>query len=288
MGINTPLFFTLPTPSFAVIFETPMGGGKLAQCFSAQIKKGVTNQLKKLARVKYLAVDMAVILERFKVLSLKIMKKIKVFISGQKYFGQEVLRLCLELDFIEVVGVCAPLGDKYITRIARIHEIPIICAGQLSHENFPDGVDLGITAHSFDYIGKLTRYRPTIGWIGYHPSLLPRHRGKSAIEWALRMRDPITGGSVFWLNDGIDRGDIAYQDWIHIDPKLYSMNPKSASSILWRDYLLDMGLNLFKRALEDISKGIYIKNPQDDRYSTFEPSTDVKDIFKPDLLMLNA
>jgi methionyl-tRNA formyltransferase len=231
---------------------------------------------------------MADILGLFKVLNLRIMKKIKVFISGQKYFGQEVLRLCLELDFIEVVGVCAPLDDKYITRIARLHEIPIICAGQLSHENFPDGVDLGITAHSFDYIGKLTRYRPSIGWLGYHPSLLPRHRGKSAIEWALRMRDPITGGSVFWLNGGIDRGDIAYQDWIHVDPNLYSMNPKKASSKLWKDYLLDMGLNLFKRALNDISKGIYIKTPQDDRYSTFEPSTDVKDIFKPDLLMLNA
>lgn len=231
---------------------------------------------------------MAVILERFKVLSLKIMKKIKVFISGQKYFGQEVLRLCLSLEFIEVVGICAPLDDKYITRYASLHNIPVIAAGHLNHENFPPGVDLGITAHSFDYIGRLTRYRPKFGWIGYHPSLLPRHRGKSAIEWAVKMRDSITGGTIFWLNGGIDRGDIAYQDFIHVDPKLFSMHSSEAASILWRDHLLDIGLNLFKRALKDISEGIYRKTPQDERYSTFEPSTNVKDIFKPDLLMLNA
>ncbi len=76
----------------------------------------------------------------------------------------------------------------------------------LNGDTFPDGVDLGISAHSFDYVGKRTRYKPKYGWIGYHPSLLPRHRGRSSIEWAIRMRDCITGGTVFWLNSGIDRG----------------------------------------------------------------------------------
>ena len=214
------------------------------------------------------------------------MKKIKVFISGQKYFGLEVFRLCRRLEFIEIVGVCAPVGDKYLAKMANIHNIPIIEAGTLNHKNFPENVDLGITAHSFDYIGKLTRYKPSIGWIGYHPSLLPRHRGKSSIEWALRMREPVTGGTVFWLNSGIDRGDIAYQEFIHIDPK-YFLNPKSGAQKIWNEDLLPMGLRLFEKALNDISNGILIKIPQEDKYSTFEPSTDVKDIYKPDLLMLN-
>lgn len=87
------------------------------------------------------------------------------------------------------------------------------------------------TAHSFDYIGKRTRYIPRLGWLGYHPSLLPRHRGRSAIEWSIRMNDAITGGSVFWLNAGIDRGDIAYQDWCFI-PKEYSLNPKEGATKL--------------------------------------------------------
>ena len=164
--------------------------------------------------------------------------------------------------------------------------VQVVEAGTLNRGNFPEGVDLGITAHSFDYIGKATRYKPSIGWIGYHPSLLPRHRGKSSIEWTLAMKDPITGGSIFWLNSGIDRGDIAYQDWIHVDPKLM-INPKKGAKQLWREELLPMGLNLFEKALKDIFNGKIIRIPQDERFSTFEPSTDVKDIFKPDLLMLN-
>ncbi|GGA84834.1 methionyl-tRNA formyltransferase [Flavobacterium palustre] len=214
------------------------------------------------------------------------MKKIKVFISGQKYFGEQVLRLCNELEFIEVVGVCAPMDDKYITKTARLFSIPVIPAGTLNGDTMPENVDLGITAHSFDYIGKRTRYKAKIGWIGYHPSLLPRHRGRSSIEWAVRMRDAITGGTVFWLNSGIDRGDIAAQDICFIDPKLYGLEPKKAAKILWEHELQDMGLRLLTETLTDISRGIITKRPQKREFSTFEPNTDTKDVFKPDLLML--
>lgn len=214
------------------------------------------------------------------------MKKLRVFISGQKYFGEQVLSLCLRLDFVEVVGVCSPLDDKYVTKLARTFNIPIIPAGSLNADTLPKNIDIGITAHSFDYIGVRTRYKSKLGWIGYHPSLLPRHRGRSSIEWAVRMRDAITGGTVFWLNNGIDRGDIAYQEIVFIDPKLYGIEPKKAARILWEHELQAMGLRLIEKALTDISKGIIIKNPQKKEYSTFEPNADVKDIYKPDLLML--
>jgi methionyl-tRNA formyltransferase len=209
----------------------------------------------------------------------------RIFISGQKYFGEEVLRLCLSHGH-EIVGVCHPIGDKYLGRLAAINDIPFIPSGALNADNMPRNCDLGITAHSFDYIGKKTRYIPTHGWIGYHPSLLPRHRGKSAVEWAIRMGDPITGGSVFWLNAGIDRGDVAYQDWCFIDPKLFSIEPGKAASELWRERLLPMGLRLLSKALEDISGGIIIRTAQDSKYGTWEPSTEVNDIYRPDSLML--
>lgn len=208
----------------------------------------------------------------------------KVFISGQKYFGEEVLRLCISKGYT-IIGVCCPVGDNYIGRLATVNDIPRIPAGALSAENFPKGVDLGITAHSFDYIGKKTRYMPKLGWIGYHPSLLPRHRGRSSIEWALRMKDPITGGTVFWLNAGIDRGDISEQDWIWITPKLYD-DPKKGASKLWRGELLPLGIKLMEKALEKIAKGEINKIPQRDDVSTWEPSTEVKDIYRPDSLML--
>lgn len=210
-----------------------------------------------------------------------------VYISGQKYYAEQVLRICLKKGF-NVAGVCCPPGDKYIGKLAHIHGIPITPAGSLKAENFPPNVDLGIAAHSFDYVGKLTRYRPAYGWIGYHPSLLPRHRGRSSIEWAIRMRDAITGGTIYWLNSGLDRGDIAYQDWCFIDPALYAMPPKEAAAKLWRSDLIKIGVDLMDKALSDISTGKIIRTPQDPRFSTWEPSTDVKDIYRPDALMLPA
>jgi methionyl-tRNA formyltransferase len=207
----------------------------------------------------------------------------RVFISGQKYFGAEVLRVCLNMGF-EVVGVCAPFGDRYLRPLAELNNIPVMNAGSLSKDTCPRDIDLGITAHSFDYIGHATRMIPRLGWIGYHPSLLPRHRGRSAVEWALKMRDFATGGTVYWLNAGIDRGDIERQEIVWVDPAMYSGDIKKNAADIWREELLPLGVKLIRGALTDIKKGVYNRAVQDARFSTFEPSTDVKDIFKPDLL----
>jgi methionyl-tRNA formyltransferase len=212
-------------------------------------------------------------------------KEFNVFISGQKHFAESVLAMCLQKG-INVVGICCPLDDNYLRRLAVINNIPVIPAGMLNGDTFPNNVDLGITAHSFDYVGKRTRYKARLGWIGFHPSLLPVHRGKSAIQWAIKMRDVITGGTIFWLNSGIDRGDIAYQDFIFIDPALFGVGLKKATSHLWRSELQPLGLALMDKALDEIPQGIIRRHPQDNKFSTFEPSMEVKDIFKPDLLMI--
>lgn len=211
------------------------------------------------------------------------MNNFRVFISGQKFFAEEVFHLCRKLG-VTVVGVCCPVDDKYIGATARRFNISIIPAGNLNADNMPE-CDLGITAHSFDYIGKKTRYIPRLGWLGYHPSLLPRHRGRSSIEWAIRMKEPITGGTVFWLNAGIDRGDIAYQDWCWIPPDYY-LNPQESASTLWRDELCPLGLKLLEIALKDLLNNVIKRTPQDKKYSTFEPDTNVKDIYRPDLIMI--
>ncbi|MFK8274043.1 hypothetical protein [Capnocytophaga canimorsus] len=69
-------------------------------------------------------------------------------------------------------------------------------------------------------------------------------------------------------------------------PPEYYLNPKERATDLWRDELLPMGLKLFETAFKDILNGVIKRTPQDKRFSTFEPDTNVKDIYKPDLLML--
>lgn len=210
-------------------------------------------------------------------------KKLRIVISGQKKLGKEVLKLCERLGF-QIAAVVCPAEDHTLLPYAQAQGYPIIRSGTLNADTMPTGVDLGICAHSFDYIGKRTRYKARLGWIGYHPSLLPRHRGRSAIEWALRMKDIITGGTVYWLNDGIDRGDIAAQDWCWLD---HSKTPKQ----VWDEELFPMGLRLMEAALTDISNGHIKRIPQSmlAQYSTFEPALDnIRDIYKPDLLMIEA
>lgn len=206
----------------------------------------------------------------------------KVFIAGTKYFGCEVLRICIANPDIEVVGVSAPVGgekEDKVHAIARRFEIPIVPAGTLSYDTLPEGLDLGIAAHSHDFVGKRSRYKPVHGWIGYHPSLLPRHRGRDAVKWTIKMGDAIAGGSIYWLNSGVDRGDIAAQEFCHVGR---NETPRQ----LWEDKLCPIGLNLMKVVLKDIMAGNIVRVPQDQEYDTWEPSLDNKEIYRPDLVMI--
>ncbi len=197
------------------------------------------------------------------------MDKLKVFIAGQKWFGAEVLKLCLKSNVI-VVGVCTPNSDRHLRPLAASHNIPLISPQDLDGNRL-NNIDLGICAHYFGYIYKDARDAARLGWIGYHPSLLPRHRGKSSIEWAIRMRDVITGGTIYRLTDGMDEGDIVFQDFCFINPELFSLHPRKASAILWSDSLAPMGLLLLEAAIRDISQGKFKSTKQNEIHATTEP-----------------
>lgn len=189
----------------------------------------------------------------------------KVFICGQRRFGLDLLKLCEELK-CEIVGVCAPDTDTKLYHYAEANGYNVIKSGQLKKQGLPV-FDLGLLAHSFDIIEREMLPHPSIGWLGYHPSLLPRHRGRSAIEWALRLKDPVSGGTLYWLNEGIDKGDIAYQDWRFID------HTKTAKE-LWDETLMPLGMELFKKALIDIAAGTVKRIPQLplEKFATYGPA----------------
>ncbi len=57
---------------------------------------------------------------------------------------------------------------------------------------------------------------PGKGPINIHPSLLPRYRGPSPIQWAILMGDEATGISFIHMNEKMDEGDIVFQEEIEI------------------------------------------------------------------------
>jgi len=210
--------------------------------------------------------------------------RLRVYVCGQKEFGARVLRLAVGMRH-DVVGCCCPLLNSHGDGVDRTREaattfsIPCVPSGSLTHDTLPAGVDVIVAAHSHDFIGQRTRYRAKYGAFGYHPSLLPRHRGRDAVAWTLRMRDPVAGGTVYWLNEVMDGGPIAAQEWC------WTYGTDTPSS-LWRERLFPIGVSLMERVLLDVPWHFAHKTPQDERAATFEPAMNPPRAFRPDLLGL--
>lgn len=163
----------------------------------------------------------------------------RIVIIGKKWLAAELLKQCV-LNGHQVLCVVSQRGDKLEQaghdlniRNVAIDSIPIS--------------DVILCANAHIYITQEVRVKAKYGAFGYHPSLLPRHRGKDAIRWAIHMKEPITGGTVYQMDDGADTGPIAIQNWCHI-------NPTDSPLALWRRELGPMGLRLFAQLLHALQK----------------------------------
>lgn len=198
----------------------------------------------------------------------------RIFISGTRSFGAKTFHLVKGLGH-DIIGVSAPVEDP-LARAAAVRGIEVAPAGSLTSETLPDEVDLVIAAHSHDFISRQVRDKAALGAIGYHPSLLPLHRGRDAVEWTIRMRDRVAGGTVFWLNDTVDGGPIAAQEHVLV-------RPDDNASSLWRRELFPLGLLLIKRVLHDLDNKVIRRNGQDHTLATWEPSIDQPRLYRPEL-----
>jgi len=202
-----------------------------------------------------------------------------VLISGQKWFGSAVFRALRDLPGVTVQAVCAPPGDR-LEGQAGLHHTPVI--RKLTAQTMPTGVDLIVAANSHDFIGEKTRLRATFGGIGYHPSLLPLHRGRDAVRWAIRMGDRVTGGSVYRLSNRMDGGDVLAQRHVFI-------HPGDTAEELWRRDLAPLGVALLAQTVAAFARdGYQHGTPQNETLATWEPSIDRPPAYRPDLLMIEG
>jgi methionyl-tRNA formyltransferase len=207
----------------------------------------------------------------------------RIFLCGQKSFGLSTLWMLLQRGE-EIVGLSAPSKDAQgrpdkLFGYAEAIGIKTISSKSLNSYDIPENTDLIVSAHSHTFISRKSREATKFGAIGYHPSLLPRHRGRDAIKWAVKMNDCVTGGTVFWLNDSIDGGDIAAQEWCWI-------SPSDNASTLWKDKLFPLGLALFDKVLTGIDAKKIVRIKQDEALATFEPAMNPPKLFRPEVLRL--
>jgi len=204
-----------------------------------------------------------------------------VLIAGQKWFGAEVFDALRALPGVRVRAVSAPPDDRLAAAAWRAG-VEIVPAGHLRAETMPAGVDLIVAAHSHDFIGERTRLRARWGGIGYHPSLLPLHRGRDAVRWALRMRERVTGGTVYRLSNRMDGGAV-------LDQRHVLIRPDDTAETLWRRDLGPLGVELLRGVVARMAAEGYVAGrEQDEELATWEPGIDRPPAFRPDLLMLPA
>ncbi len=59
---------------------------------------------------------------------------------------------------------------------------------------------------------------PSKGCLNVHASLLPRHRGASPIQAAIREGDAESGVTIMWMDEGLDTGDMLLKSVLPIHP----------------------------------------------------------------------
>ncbi len=124
--------------------------------------------------------------------------------------------------------------------------------------------DLLIMAFVTDIIPRTIIEASLRGAICYHPSLLPRHRGGSAINWAVILGDKETGLTIFWPDAGIDTGPILLQ-------KRVPIGAEDTTGSLYFNRLFPLGIEAIAESGALIKVGRAPRLAQAGRLATYEP-----------------
>ena len=125
-------------------------------------------------------------------------------------------------------------------------------------------VDVLLLAGATRIIPRAEYDRYPLGALCFHPSLLPRHRGRDAVYWTLAHGDPLCGVTWFWIDDGLDTGPIAAQAAMPTPPGV-------SRGALYYAYLAPLGAALLDQLLPYLARGEKPARVQDETYATYEP-----------------
>jgi methionyl-tRNA formyltransferase len=192
----------------------------------------------------------------------------RITLIGSRHFGVITLNMLREHS-VDIARVVVADGADRLATTARSAGIEVVVQANpklVAASEIAPNTDLIITAHSHARVSREALAVSRLGGIGYHPSLLPRHRGKAAVEWTIKEGDPIAGGTIYHLADRMDAGAIAAQDWCFV-------KKGETARDLWERALAPLGLKLLAEIIDYIKvhKALPAK-PQDEQFATAAPS----------------
>ena len=200
----------------------------------------------------------------------------RILLMGQAAFGAAVCETLWDKKET-IIAVYTPpdrAGGRPdpLAAAARERNIPVVQPATYKDEEVFQAYqawapDLTVMAFVTDIIPERYFSVPSHGTINYHPSLLPRHRGASAINWAVIMGDSRTGLSIFWPDGGIDTGEILMQKEVTIEPD-------DTTGSLYFNHLFPMGVAAIQESIGLIKAGRAPRLSQDETQATYEPPCD--------------
>jgi len=196
----------------------------------------------------------------------------RVAIVGQQDFGKAVLEAFLARGD-EVAGVfCAPekpgARPDALKVAAREKGVPVFQFASLKSDEAKSalrglGAELGIMAFVLQFAPQDFVGIPKHGTIQYHPSLLPKYRGPSSINWPIIRGETRTGLTIFRPTDGLDEGPVILQ-------KATRIGPDDTLGSVYFDRLFPMGVQAMLEAADLVLKGGHHEYPQDEAQASYE------------------
>jgi methionyl-tRNA formyltransferase len=202
----------------------------------------------------------------------------RIICIGQAAFGEKVLQKLTESGE-EVVAVYTPedtAGRRNpLKELAIQIGIPVfqprsMRVPEIYEEYTRLKPDLNVMAFVTSILPDSILNYPKMGTIQYHPSLLPKHRGGSAINWAIINGETKTGITIFWPDRGVDTGPILLQKEVEI-------SPDDTVGSLYFERLFPLGIQALVEGIELIKKGMAPRIPQDESQATYEGLCTEKD-----------
>ena len=196
----------------------------------------------------------------------------KIAIIGQQDFGKAVLEAFLARGD-EVAGVfCAPEKEGAKPDPLRVAaQEKGLKTLQLPSLKGPDAVqamkdlnvDIGIMAFVLQFAPQDFVKVPRHGTIQYHPSLLPKYRGPSSINWPIIRGETETGLTIFRPNDGLDEGEVVLQ-------KKTPVSENDTLGTVYFDRLFPMGVAAMLEAADLVVAGKHTETVQDESQASYE------------------
>ena len=196
----------------------------------------------------------------------------RIAIIGQQAFGKAVLDAFLARGDDVAAVFCAPekpgarpdpLRLAAEERGLKLCQLPNLTGPEAADALRALEVDLAVMAYVLQFAPQGFVTIPKHGAICYHPSLLPKYRGPSAINWPIIRGETETGLTIFRPNDGLDEGDILLQ-------KRTPIGPDDTLGTVYFDRLFPMGVEAMLEAADLILAGKHREEVQDEAQASYE------------------